>query len=245
MEKNELPKLDPSNAGPWVLAIRSAAYAHKSFDHICGTPTPPTEPEALATFQQKKYIRLGNILASVPLHILNLLVTSSDDHSPFDLLNDIKNHVDTDNALDHKHLKLEAEQFNFELGMTLNSYVKSHTTIRSRMIVAHYPDLKDPTTTIEFLINGLRLNPETASRRSDNYLHLRQPTSKISHTNLIASKLTKPRNSARPYHCTHPSYICRSILTADLFKPRSIAHRDTRTLQNPQNSNRAAITFDE
>ena len=98
----------------------------------------------------------------MPLHILNLLVTSSDDPSPFDLLNDIKNHVDTDNSLDHKYLKLEAEQCNFEPGMTLDSYVTSHTKIASRTIAAHYPDIKNPTNTVEFLINGLRLNPETA-----------------------------------------------------------------------------------
>ena len=243
IEKNELLKLNPSNAGPWVLTLRSAAYAHKAFDHISVNPTSPTEPEALATFTFQ-HIFLGKLLASVPLDILNLLITSSDDPRPFDLLDDIKNHVNTDNSFDHKHLKLEAEQSIFEPGMTLDSYVKSHTKIRSRMIAAHYPDIKDSTTAVEFLINGLRLNLDTTLIGLQ--LLARAPADIKDFTHKFdCIKAYNTRNPAQPYHCTHPSYTFRSTLTVYLFKLRYIVHLDTRKLHGPRNSNGAAITFNK
>ena len=46
--------------------------------------------------------------------------------------------------------------------MTLEQYISSHEQIRTRVIAARYPEISDPKTTVEFLIDGLRFNPSTA-----------------------------------------------------------------------------------
>ena len=46
--------------------------------------------------------------------------------------------------------------------MSLQQYVTAHNNIRTKMIALRYPNISDPTTTVDFLINGLRLNPSTS-----------------------------------------------------------------------------------
>ena len=157
-----MPKLDPANYGPWLLALRSAPYTTEASQHITGNPPTPSDADALTSYQKKKHSILGKILSSVPSEILNLLLTPLDDPTPYDLLTKIVTHLDTSNASDHEYLKQEAEQCNYTSGMSLQQYVTAHNTIRTKMMAARYPNISDPTTTVDFLINGLHLNPSTS-----------------------------------------------------------------------------------
>ena len=49
--------------------------------------------------------------------------------------------------------------------MTLEQCITTHDQIRTRMIAARYPEISEPKTTVEFLIDGLRFNPSTATIR--------------------------------------------------------------------------------
>ena len=156
-----MPKLDPANYGPWLLALRPAAYTTEASQHITGnsplrlTPTPPHH------IKKKHYI-LGKILSSVPSEILNHLLTPLDDPTPYEPLTKIITHLDTSNASDHEYLKQEVEQCNYTSGMSRQQYVTAHNNICTKMIAARYPNISDLTTTVDFRINGLRLNPSTS-----------------------------------------------------------------------------------
>ena len=100
------------------------------------------------------------IITSVPGDILNQLPPSAEP-TPYSLPASIEGYLEMSSPSDHKSLRIEAETTFFEPGMTLSEYLLKHKTIRAKLITAKYPGIGDETTTVEFLIDGLRKNPAT------------------------------------------------------------------------------------
>ena len=73
MDKQDMPKLDPANYGPWLLALRSAAYTTEASQHITGTPplrlmpTPShhIKKEALYLGEDTVICPIGNTCSAV------------------------------------------------------------------------------------------------------------------------------------------------------------------------------------
>ena len=161
-KRPDIPRLDPTNYGPWIVATRAAAHTINAIDHITSNPIPPEDTTELTTFHRNKNLLLGKLITSIPPQIANLILTPTSDPTPYDLIQAITSHLDTTNASDHKYLKQLAEQAHYLPDMTLEQYIATHEQIRTRMIAARYPDISNPKTTVEFLIDGLRFNPATA-----------------------------------------------------------------------------------
>ena len=255
MKKQDLPKLDPANYGPWLLALRSAAHALNAYEHISGDPQPPTEPTELQPHLKQKHIMQGKILSSVPADILNLLLTPSDDPTPHKLLSLITEHLDNSNSSDHKYLKQEAEQCFFEPGMTLSDYITAHYNIHTRIIAARYPDISNPITTVEFLKDGLRHNPNTApiglqlialaptdvndfTHKFNRILAYNKPTHQA--VNHIISPTPQglrrsPYTFSRPQHRTHMNHP----QTHKEIKFKPCTHHLNRGIPHPQHTDEA------
>lgn len=60
-------------------------------------------------------------------------------------------------------MKQLEEQTHFLPDMTLQQYIAAHEQIRSKMIAARLPDIYDPKTIFEVLIDGLRFKPATVN----------------------------------------------------------------------------------
>ena len=161
--KLDVPKLHPSNYGPWLLALRAAAYNSDSFEHLTGDPQPPTDPVALPNFLKKRNHFLEKVNATIPSDIANLLIAPDSEPTPFALFTAIKAHLNASNASDHRYLKSLAEAAHFLLDMTLPDYITAHEKIRAKMIASWYPNISDPTITAEFMIEGLKHNPGTVN----------------------------------------------------------------------------------
>lgn len=99
---------------------------------------------------------------SIPSQIASLVLTSTSNLTPHDLVQAITSHLDTANANDQKYLKQQAERAHFMSGMTLQEYISMHESIRANMIAARYPEIQNPRTTVIFMIDLLRTDPTTA-----------------------------------------------------------------------------------
>ena len=62
---------------------------------------------------------------------------------------------------DHRSFRIEAKTTMFESETSLDEYIKKHHAIRSKTIAANYPRIHNESTTVKFLIDGLRHNHST------------------------------------------------------------------------------------
>ena len=161
-KRPDIPRLHPTNYGPWIVATREAAHTINAIGHITSNLNPPLDETDLATFQRNQNYLFGKLITSIP-QIANLIFTPTSDPTPYDLIQAFTSHLDTTNASDHKYLKQLAEQAHYLPDMTLEQYISTHEQIGTRMIAARYPEIPDPRTTAEFLIDRLRFNPSTAT----------------------------------------------------------------------------------
>ena len=70
--------------------------------------------------------------------------------------------LDTTNADDPKYPKQQAKQAHFKPTMTLQEYVTMNEELRAKIFASQYPDIQDSRTTVTYMIDGLRNNPDTA-----------------------------------------------------------------------------------
>ena len=161
--KSDVPKLDPSNYGAWLLALRALTYNSDSFENLTGDPQPPIDPAALPNSLQKRNYLLGKIIATIPSDISNLLISPDSEPTPFALVTAIKAHFNNLNANDHRYVKCLAEAAHFLPDMTLPDYITAHEKIRAKMIASRYPNISNPTTTVALMIEGLQQNPRTVN----------------------------------------------------------------------------------
>ena len=242
----EMPRLDPTSYRPWIVATRAAANTIDAVYHITSNPQPPQDPLELAMFTKNKNYVLGNLITSIPPEIANLILTPKSDPTPFDLIQSVTSHLDTTNASDHKYLKQLAEQAHFKSTMTLEDYINAHEKIRTKMIAARFPDISNPKTTVEFLIDGLRFNPTTATigsqlialdpkdtkdfihkfNRLDMYRQSSVPESASIHGDLGSTTPIRTRTAFPWYprqtrfHLPIPKNPCRFHLSRGVQRPR-------------------------
>ena len=62
----DIPRLDPTNYGPWIVATRAAAHTINAIEHITSNPNPPQDETELATFHRNKNYLLGKLITSIP-----------------------------------------------------------------------------------------------------------------------------------------------------------------------------------
>ena len=158
----DVPQLDLANYGPWLLALRAAAFNYEANDHLTGDPPLPTTTQDIQVYHKKKNYLIGKIVSTIPNDIANLLIAPDTDPTPHTLVTKIKEHLNTANANDHRYLKSLAESTHFLPDMTLSEYVSTHEKIRARMIASQYPKITDPKITVEFMIEGLKHNQATS-----------------------------------------------------------------------------------
>lgn len=192
----DIPQLGPVNYGPWLLGLLTAALGNDALHYILQNPLPAKPQKRAAYIKNPTYI-LSKMLATIHAEILNLLIKPDAEPTPFDLLTNVKAHMNTNNANNHNYLKSLAEAPDFLPGITLEHYVAAHEKIRTRMIAARYPSIRPPAVNFEFMIDGLRDNPDTAG------IGLR-----LIATNLAGTKeFTQQFNRLRPYKNVHPPTI--------------------------------------
>ena len=245
-KRPEIPRLDPINYGPWMVATRAAAHTIGAIEHISGNPLPPSDPTELKTFHKNKHYLLGKIITSIPPEIANLTLTPTSDPTPYDLIQSVTAHLDTTNASDHKYLKQLAEQAHYQPDMTLEEYIATHEKIRTKMVAARFPDISDPKTTVEFLIDGLRFNSATASigsqlialdptdtkdfvhkfNRLDMYRRSSLPKTSVMHGDIGPANAFKNRtpspwyNRQSRHNLLIPKNPCRFHMSRGVHRPR-------------------------
>ena len=116
----DVPQLDPANYGPWLLALRAAAFNYEANDHLTGNTPLPTTPQDIQTYQKKKNYLLGKIVSTIPKDIASLLIAPDTEPTPHTLVTKIKEHLNTANANDHRYLKSVAESTHLLPDMTLS-----------------------------------------------------------------------------------------------------------------------------
>ena len=163
-KRPDIPRLDSTNYGPCIVATRAAAHTIDAIEHITSNPNPPQDKTDLTTFQRNKNYLLGSTWAVNhvnPPQIANLILTTTSDPTPYDLIQAVMSHLDTTNVSDHKYLKQLAEQAHYFPDMTLEQYISTHEQIRTRMIGARYYEILDPKHTCGII----PLRPELSERR--------------------------------------------------------------------------------
>ena len=85
-KRPEIPRRDPTNYGPWMVATRAAAHTIGAIEHITGNPLPPHDRTELMIFHKNKHYLLGKLITSIPPEIANLILTLTSDPTPYDLI---------------------------------------------------------------------------------------------------------------------------------------------------------------
>ena len=210
-------------------------------------PQPPIRRNRARHIPSKQKLPTWQVNHVNPPQIANLILTPTSDPTPYDLIQAVTSHLDTTNASDHKYLKQLAEQAHYLPDMTLEQYISTHEQIRTIMIAARYPEISDPKTTVEFLIDGLRFNPSTATigshlialdpKDTKDFVHkfnrltmYRQPTQlRPSHMHGDTGGSNSIKNSApAPYWCNRtpprnlpvPKNPCRFHMSLGVSRPR-------------------------
>ena len=158
--KLNVPQLDRNNPLFWKMAIDSKATTLDALDHVTTNPAIPQDAALIPQLNKERHTLRAIVLSTVSSDILNLL-TIGPDPSPKDLIDAVLNHLQTNTATDHKYLKSEAENLRLTSDMTIDEYVHKHNSLRARMIASQFPSITDETTTVEFMINGIRYTPDT------------------------------------------------------------------------------------
>ena len=249
MDRRDIPKLELSNYGPWLIALRSAAYTYDAIYHFEGNPPTPDNEQDLHTHTLAKHTLIGKIITTIPADILNLLLMPDEQPTQYDILQKLTIQLDTTNASDHICLKQLAEQCQIEEGQTVYEYVKRHETIRAQMIAARFPDIAKTSTTVDFMIDGLKKNPSTAYiglqllslqpksikdfvhkyNRIENYRLAMQPSNPwqtatpAHHAYNRTSRQRVPRHFTRHSSTYHPN-ACRQHIFKGVRRPQ---HCDT------------------
>jgi len=145
-----------------AAGLEATTAANDSAYHLTGNPPTPTDLALLSSRTKHKNPLIAIILSTIPAHIANLIVDPNSDPILHDLLTNIAAHINTDTNNDHKNIKTEADTAHYTIEMALSDYTTLHEKIRTQMIAAKFPNIANPSTTVEFMVEGRtysRLDP--------------------------------------------------------------------------------------
>ena len=104
-KRPDIPRLDPTNYGPWIVATRAAAHTINAIEHITSNPNPQKTKPSSPHYIETKTTYLAKYNHVNPLQIANLILTPTNDPAPYDIIQAVTSHLGTTNASDHKYLK--------------------------------------------------------------------------------------------------------------------------------------------
>lgn len=120
----------------------------------------PVDPAAAACHTKKAYKVKALIMQSLPNSIIKQIPTEILKKSPFQIIRVLSHHVRQNNMKDHDPLDSEARSIILTFDKTIKAYVTQNLSLRRKMLKAEFPNISDERTTVKYLINGLKSNPD-------------------------------------------------------------------------------------
>ena len=206
MEHTRLPTLSPANQRVWKRTLQAIAADLNLAPHLDPSTTAPADPNEFAKFKVDQERLCLLILASTPESITTRLSDDALTSPPYLLTSHILNQIKDSVSLPHELLEERARSITLDPGMELDAYLAKHDAMRIEMRNAHYPGIDSESTTIKFLLLGLRHNPDY--RTAHDLLTLDPPT----HISDVIIRLRrmeaniKTRTSAAHTNHSHNTY---------------------------------------
>ena len=150
----KLPHLQGANYAPWNLALRMYAFEIDATEHLSGNPQVLHEAVERKQHETKQNRLLGAVLSNVSMDILGLILAPEETSTAHELISKIINHINQNTKEDHKFV-VEAEIITLDPD-GIDEFIDKHLEVRQKMVAARYPSIMDETTTIDFLLAGLK-----------------------------------------------------------------------------------------
>ena len=160
MHNSNLPTLDEQNFDFWYQALCNAAIIIDAQPHVVGDPPEPVDPAQAAQFVIKQAKVRNMIMKSLPLSITQNINPDLFRNTLHQICNALKDQVTNTTSDDHDLLKEEARAIQYTPEQPLAQYVEEHEKLRAKMINAKYPGIENEKVTVQFMIHGLRFNPD-------------------------------------------------------------------------------------
>ena len=156
----QLPKLNKTNFIQWRSNLLDIIREH-DFENITDPSfSPPTFNPQRATYEKAISSCRRMITASFSEQITHLIPATTYTANPADILLTLSELLHRTSAADHSILEKEAKKIRLTPGSDISEYIEQHLAQRACMISAEYPHIHDETTTVKFIPEGLRNNPQ-------------------------------------------------------------------------------------
>ena len=160
MDRTYLPPLDIEHFDYWQRTLEVLASELNLEIHFNPATTAPTDPTEFTAFKRSQDRLSLLILASLPKDVISRLDSASLKLHPHLLLQQVQNIVTELTTLYHSLLEDTARSITFNIGDNLETYIKEHDLIRSKMRRAGYPLIEKEATSLKFMLQSIRNHPD-------------------------------------------------------------------------------------
>lgn len=206
-----LPQLTTKNYRTWKISITAFADEHELEQFITGKPTVPTEPTQLKAHKKKRGQAVRLLISTISQDFMNSIGIDFLEKEPFEMMTTIQGYFDQEQSpIAHENLRNRAELLQIKVKETIEEYFTRHQQLRNDMKQAKFPNIDAETTTVQYIIRGLKARPQIAPhiptlllQQHDNILQLRTTVALLMST--IQSSASAPTIRTVQYR---PSLWC-------------------------------------
>lgn len=154
-----LPALTKNNHAKWKYSIEAFAAENGITDHLKKVEIPQQRGDRANLLNQKAHIgRL--IISTLSPDIITALGEVIVTKNPFEMFQHIEDYFAAEcTPEEHESLRRKAQAIRIKMGESIEDYVQRHNKLRQEMIRAKYPNIKDESTSVLFMIRGIQARP--------------------------------------------------------------------------------------